>query len=97
MLFRGNEGYLLLKTILIDKYKVKIGSEVVGVDKRYFRPTEVDLLIGDATKAEKKLGWVPKISAREMCAEMVAHDLLEARRASLLNESGMGKPVSTGD
>ena len=76
---------------------IKIGDVIIRVDPRYFRPAEVDTLLGDPSRAREKLGWVPKISAREMCAEMVAHDLLEARRASLLKESGMGKPVSTGD
>ena len=76
---------------------IKIGDVIIRVDPRYFRPAEVDTLLGDPSRAREKLGWVPKISAREMCAEMVAHDLLEARRASLLNERGMGKPVSTGD
>ena len=76
---------------------VNIGDIIIRVDPRYFRPAEVDTLLGDPSKAREKLGWVPEISAREMCAEMVAHDLLEAKRASLLNKSGMGKPVSTGD
>lgn len=76
---------------------IKIGDVIIRVDPRYFRPAEVDTLLGDPSRAREKLGWVPKISAREMCAEMVAHDLLEARRTSLLNERGMGKPVSTGD
>ena len=76
---------------------IKIGDVIIRVDPRYFRPAEVDTLLGDPSRAREKLGWVPKISAREMCAEMVAHDLLEARRASLLNERGMGKPVSPGD
>ena len=76
---------------------INIGDVIIRVDPRYFRPAEVDTLLGDPTKAREKLGWVPKISAREMCAEMVANDLLEAKRASLLNEKGMGKPVSAGD
>ncbi len=42
------------------EYQLEIGKEVISVDPKYFRPTEVDLLIGDATKAKKKLGWVPK-------------------------------------
>ena len=76
---------------------IKIGDVIIRVDPRYFRPAEVDTLLGDPTKAREKLGWVPKISAREICAEMVANDLLEAKRASLLSEKGMGKPVSAGD
>ena len=76
---------------------INIGDVIIRVDPRYFRPAEVDTLLGDPTKAREKLGWVPKISAREICAEMVANDLLEAKRASLLSEKGMGKPVSAGD
>jgi len=75
---------------------INIGDVIIRVDPRYFRPAEVDTLLGDPSKAREKLGWVPKISAREMCAEMVANDLLEAKRASLLNEKGIGKPVSAG-
>ncbi len=57
------------------KYQVTIGKEVVAVDPNYFRPTEVDLLIGDATKAKEKLGWQPKYSLNELVKEMVASDL----------------------
>ena len=76
---------------------INIGDVIIRVDPRYFRPAEVETLLGDPSKAREKLGWVPKISAREMCAEMVANDLLEAKRASFLNEKGIGKPVSAGD
>ena len=51
--------------------KIKIGDAIIKVDERYFRPTEVDTLLGDPTKAKKDLGWEPEISAREMCEEMV--------------------------
>jgi GDPmannose 4,6-dehydratase len=61
---------------------------IVRVDPRYFRPTEVETLLGDPTKAKQKLGWVPEITAQNMCAEMVAHDLTEARRIALLNKHG---------
>jgi len=50
---------------------------VVRVDPRYFRPTEVDTLLGDPTKAQQKLGWVPEITAHQMCQEMVVSDLQE--------------------
>jgi len=76
---------------------INIGDVIIRVDPRYFRPAEVDTLLGDPSKARKKLGWVPEITAREMCAEMVANDLLEAKRVNLLNEKGIGKPVSAGD
>ena len=56
-------------------YNLEIGSVVVAVDSRYFRPTEVDLLIGDASKAKNKLGWQPKISLQDMVKEMISADL----------------------
>ena len=73
---------------------VRPGDVVVRLDPRYFRPTEVDTLLGDPTKAKEKLGWVPEISAREMCAEMVAADLETARRHALLKAHGFDTPVA---
>ena len=74
---------------------VKVGDVVVRIDPRYFRPAEVETLLGDPTKAKEKLGWVPLITTREMCAEMVAEDLKSARRHALLKEHGYALPVST--
>ncbi|MCO5101738.1 MAG: GDP-mannose 4,6-dehydratase, partial [Burkholderiaceae bacterium] len=74
---------------------VKPGDVIVRVDPRYFRPAEVETLLGDPTKAREKLGWVPEISAREMCAEMVAHDLDQARRHALLKGHGYEVTVSS--
>jgi GDPmannose 4,6-dehydratase len=73
---------------------VRPGDVVVRIDPRYFRPTEVDTLLGDPTKAKEKLGWVPEISAREMCSEMVAADLETARRHALLKAHGFDTPVA---
>ena len=70
------------------------GDVIVRIDPRYFRPTEVDTLLGDATKAREKLGWVPEITAQEMCAEMVADDLRTARRHRLLRDHGLDLPIS---
>jgi GDPmannose 4,6-dehydratase len=67
---------------------VKPGDLIVRVDPRYFRPAEVETLLGDPTKAKEKLGWTPRISVGEMCAEMVAHDLAKARRHALLENHG---------
>ena len=67
---------------------MKPGDVVVSVDPRYFRPAEVETLLGDPAKAMRELGWKPEITAREMCAEMVATDLAEARRHALLREHG---------
>ena len=74
---------------------VKVGDIVVRIDPRYFRPAEVETLLGDPTKAKEKLGWVPEITAQEMCAEMVAHDLEDAQRHALLKKHGFNVPVST--
>ena len=57
------------------KFQLEIGRQVVAVDPRYFRPTEVDLLIGDATKAKEKLGWVPEFDLKELVDDMMASDL----------------------
>ena len=70
------------------------GVPVVRIDPRYFRPTEVETLLGDPTKAKQKLGWVPEITAQEMCAEMVAHDLAEAKKHALLKHHGYSVNVS---
>ncbi len=73
---------------------IKPGDVIVKVDPRYFRPAEVETLLGDPTKAKEKLGWVPEITVEEMCAEMVAHDLDVARRHSLLKSHGHHVSVS---
>lgn len=72
---------------------LKVGDLVVRIDPRYFRPAEVDSLLGSSQKAKEKLGWVPEITAREMCAEMVAEDLKAARRHALLKKHGLALPV----
>jgi GDPmannose 4,6-dehydratase len=73
---------------------LSVGDVVVRIDQRYFRPAEVDTLLGDPTKAKEKLGWVPEITAQEMCAEMVQEDLKAAKRQALLNEHQMSLPIS---
>jgi GDPmannose 4,6-dehydratase len=65
-----------------------IGKEVVRVDPRYFRPTEVDLLIGDPTKAKEKLGWVPEHTLEELVHEMMASDLKLMKRDEYLKSGG---------
>jgi GDPmannose 4,6-dehydratase len=67
---------------------------VVKIDPRYFRPTEVETLLGDPSKAKQKLGWVPEITAQEMCTEMVAHDLAQAKQHALLKANGYQVNVS---
>lgn len=67
---------------------VSVGDVVVRVDPRYFRPAEVETLLGNPTKAKEKLGWVPEITVEEMCAEMVANDLEVACQHALLKKHG---------
>ncbi|MDP9633785.1 UNVERIFIED_ORG: GDPmannose 4,6-dehydratase [Ensifer adhaerens] len=73
---------------------VKVGDVVMRIDPRYFRPAEVDTLLGSSAKAKQKLGWEPEITAQEMCAEMVAEDHRAARRHALLKAHGLDLPVS---
>ena len=64
------------------------GKSIVAVDPRYFRPTEVETLLGDATKAKQKLGWTPKISFKELVSEMMREDLKVAERDELVKKHG---------
>lgn len=73
---------------------LKVGDVIVRIDPRYFRPSEVETLLGDPKKAKERLGWVPEISARDMCREMVAEDHKSARRHALLKKHGLDLPVS---
>jgi len=89
--FLGEGVDEVAKVVAVDSQKspsVKVGDVIVKVDPRYFRPAEVETLLGDPSKAKKKLGWVPEITLEEMCAEMVAHDLDKARRHALLKFHG---------
>lgn len=70
---------------------LKSGMVIIRIDPRYFRPTEVETLLGDATKARDKLGWSPEITLIDMVAEMVESDLLDARRAAMLKKVGLEK------
>jgi GDPmannose 4,6-dehydratase len=67
---------------------------IIRIDPRYFRPTEVETLLGDPTKAKQKLGWVPEITVQQMCQEMVQADLMEAKRHALLKANGYTMNVS---
>jgi GDPmannose 4,6-dehydratase len=72
----------------------QVGDVIVRVDPKYFRPAEVETLLGDPTKAKEKLGWVPEITVEEMCAEMVANDLNHARGHVLLKSHGHNVSVA---
>jgi GDPmannose 4,6-dehydratase len=69
--------------------ELRPGMVIMRIDPRYFRPTEVETLLGDATKAREKLGWSPEITLPEMVTEMVESDLLDARRAVMLKKAGL--------
>ncbi len=77
-----------------DASAVSPGDVVMRIDPQYFRPAEVETLLGSPAKAKKKLGWEPQITAQEMCADMVANDLKVARRHALLKEHGLDLPIS---
>lgn len=70
------------------QYQLPIGKEIVAVDPRYYRPAEVDLLVGDASKAREKLGWTPKYDVHDLVKEMVEHDLEEAKKVQYLQSGG---------
>jgi GDPmannose 4,6-dehydratase len=73
---------------------LKVGDVIVKIDPRYFRPTEVETLLGDPTKAKIKLGWVPQVTLQQMVAEMVHMDIQQAKKSSLLNQYGFTTPVA---
>ena len=72
----------------LEVFRKRIGEEVVGVDPLYFRPTEVDLLIGDASKARARLGWEPEYSLRDLVQDMVENDIKLMKKESYLKEGG---------
>lgn len=88
------EGTGLDEKGIVDKVEgelapaVKVGDVLIQIDPRYFRPAEVETLLGDPSKAKAQLGWVPEVSVQEMCAEMVREDLKVAQRHALLKEHG---------
>jgi len=90
----GVEEKAVVRAVEGDKAPaVKVGDVIVAVDPRYFRPAEVETLLGDPAKAKANLGWVPQIALREMVVEMVVNDLEEAQRHALLKTHGYAIPV----
>ncbi|MBE8564343.1 GDP-mannose 4,6-dehydratase [Vibrio sp. OPT20] len=73
---------------------VKVGDVIVRVNPKFFRPAEVETLLGDPTKAKEKLGWVPEITVEEMCQEMVQSDISKAKQHALLKEHGFDVAIS---
>jgi GDPmannose 4,6-dehydratase len=88
--FKGNgvDEKGIVRSVAPDITAVKPGQEIVAIDPRYFRPTEVDLLIGDPSKAQTQLGWTPKYDLQALVREMVTTDLELFRREKLLKEAG---------
>jgi GDPmannose 4,6-dehydratase len=92
---KGLEEKGIIESIEGDKTPaLNVGDVIVQIDPRYFRPAEVETLLGDPSKAKKVLGWTPEITVQEMCAEMVVEDLKVAQRHALLKEHGHDVPVS---
>ena len=77
-----------------DAPALKVGQAIVKVDPRYFRPTEVETLLGNPSKANTELGWMPEITAQDMCREMVRSDLAQAKKDSMLRRNGYDVKVS---
>jgi GDPmannose 4,6-dehydratase len=73
---------------------LQVGQTIVRIDPRYFRPTEVETLLGDPSKAKAKMGWTPEITVQQMCAEMVVADLQAAKQHALLKANGYQVNVS---
>jgi GDPmannose 4,6-dehydratase len=82
----NEKGYVL--SCSNEAYQLEIGKQVIAVDPKYFRPTEVDLLIGDPTKSKTKLGWVPKYDLAGLVKEMVQSDLNRIKKEQILHEAG---------
>jgi len=83
-----NEKAIVMSVRGDSAHEVKPGDCILRIDPRYYRPTEVDTLLGDASKARRLLGWEPEIDAQTMCKEMVAMDLKGARKQALLSQHG---------
>ena len=83
----NEKGYLV--SCNNPNYQLKIGKQVIAIDAQYFRPTEVDLLIGDPTKSKTKLGWRPQYDLAGLVKEMVASDVKLVKKKILLKEAGL--------
>ncbi|QEQ57246.1 GDP-mannose 4,6-dehydratase [Chlorobium phaeovibrioides] len=90
----GKEEVGIVEAVSMTESALRSGSTIVRIDPRYFRPAEVETLLGDPGKAKADLGWIPQITLDEMIDEMVAHDLDQARRHALLNRNGYAVSVS---
>jgi GDPmannose 4,6-dehydratase len=84
----GEQEVGVVAAITGDRAKAKVGQVIVKVDPRYYRPTEVETLLGDPTRAREKLGWTPKTTLRELVKEMVEADYTSAKRDALVKLAG---------
>ncbi len=84
----GVNEVAIIESCSNENYQLEIGKEVLAIDSNYFRPTEVDLLIGNPTKAKEKLGWVPEISLEKLVDDMMQSDLKLFERDKYLKEGG---------
>ena len=84
----GIDEVARIKSCSNQDYQLEIGKQVLSIDKKYFRPTEVDLLIGDPTKAKEKLGWVPKITLEELVDDMMSSDIQLFKKEIYLKDGG---------
>jgi GDPmannose 4,6-dehydratase len=94
--FEGNGANekAIVASIVGDKAPaLKVGDVIVQIDPRYYRPSEVETLLGDPTKAKEKLGWIPEITLDQMIVEMVANDLDQARKHALLHQHGFSVSI----
>ncbi|EGQ9466138.1 GDP-mannose 4,6-dehydratase [Vibrio parahaemolyticus] len=95
--FSGQGVREIATVVSVDPEKspaVSVGDVIVKVNPKFFRPAEVETLLGDPTKAKEKLGWVPEICVEEMCAEMVQADVLKAKQHALLKQHGFDVSIS---
>ena len=90
LIFKGKgineKGYI--KSCINPDYQIEVGKEVLNIDKKYFRPTEVDLLVGDSSKAKNKLGWTPEYNINEIVADMMESDIKLMKKKNFLNQNG---------
>lgn len=92
---QGVDEQAIVESITGDRAPaLNVGDVIMRVDPRYFRPTEVETLLGDPTKAKEKLGWVPEITVQQMCSEMVTYDLAQAQQQALLKQHGFAVSMS---
>ena len=85
---KGINEIAKVKSSANKEYQLEIGKEVLSIDEKYFRPTEVDLLVGDASKAKKKLGWEPEITLEELVEDMMKSDIKLFKKDKYLRDGG---------